>query len=177
MDVGESGLVPETAPKKQMSLLLKIVLCFLVVVIIGLVIAIVMLFLKHEQPAKKCAYENVADVDAAILDTFKLSEGEELDALEDLVKECKGSIYEYDFRIARALEFNRFDYYELAYNELQLVDERKIDLRQKLDLHTAYAIVYEALENEEKAIEYRNSAMEIYRELYGDGGVSDEGQE
>ncbi len=179
MDVGESGLVLEAAPRKKMNLLLKIVLCFLVVAVVALVIAIVMLFLRHEQPAKKCAYETVADIDNAILETFKLTEGEELDALETLVKECDevGSNWKYDFRIARALEFNHFDYYELADNELNQINEKNLDSRQAYNYYTARAIVYEALGEEENAIKYRNQAKELYVELYGDGGLIDENQE
>ncbi len=177
MEVGENGALPETVVKKRNNLPLKIILCFLVIVVIGLVIAIIVLHFGHEQVAKKCDYKDLGEVDDAISKTLKMSEGEELDALENLVKECEGREYEYDFRIARALEFNHFDYYELAKKELDLVDEDNITPRQTYNYYHARAIVYDALGDEENTIKYRNLASELYLELYGEGGVSGEVQE
>ena len=170
MDVGESGLRPETAEKKKVHLPLKIVFCVLGVVVIGIATAVTVVILNRTKPAPKCSYKSVGEVNDAIMDSLKLSESKELDKLEELAKECDKSEYKYDFKYAKILELDKFGYYDMALKELDDTNFDFLTLRQKHNYYSAYAVVYKSLGNEEKVSEYETLMVAAYKELYGEGG-------
>ena len=170
MDVGESGLRPETAVKKKMCLPLKIVLCILVIIIIGLITAVTVILIHRSQPVAKCGYKSVAEVNEAIMDSLKLSESKELEKLDELAKECEKSEYKYDFKLAKILELDKYEYYEMALDELSRINSEYLTLRLKYNYYSAYSVVYKSLGDEEKVSEYDALTVKIYKELYGEGG-------
>ena len=178
MDVGENGLVPETATKKKMSLPLKIVLCILAVIVIGLITAVTVILIHRSQPVAKCGYKNITEVNNAIMDSLRLSESQELEKLDELAKECEKSEYKYDFKLAKVLELDKYEYYEMALDELNRINSEYLTERLMFNYYSAYSIVYESLGNEEKKAEYDTLKSNAYKELYGElGGVGDQAQE